>query len=137
MKLFFKLIYVFATATVITSYDTECLKEREGKEEAIDNVGHRSNTPLDHISGDFFLCVWKTTKVMNENGKVDVKNLEKLIAHQLAYVTVVDQPRSVAISKSVRKCDLKPSNVETETAIKVKNCNAKVMSQLYIPIDYD
>ncbi|KAF5288260.1 hypothetical protein FQA39_LY04028 [Lamprigera yunnana] len=138
MKQFFGLIIcLYVVVTITAAPDEKCRKGRENLVEFIAKAATRSNTPLDDITADYFLCAWEALKIMNENGKVNATELEKFIEDQLSYVTTITPERSSVIKKCVSDCDLKPRQVKTETAIIVKNCNAKIMSLLYIPVDYD
>ncbi|KAF5280219.1 hypothetical protein FQA39_LY05353 [Lamprigera yunnana] len=132
MKNIFRVIYLISTFTIIISvYDpyTDCLNGIKVNEEHLHIVAIKNDTALNDTSGDYFLCVWQSTKIVNKAGEVNIKQLDNFIGEEL--MNIMDaQPIRQTIKDKLRKCDLTPSKVHTETAIKIKNCHAKIVTEL-------
>ncbi|KAF5297860.1 hypothetical protein FQR65_LT09885 [Abscondita terminalis] len=125
-----------ATLTVVLGVHdpyTECLNLLNAKEDQLHLIVVQDSTPPSDQSGDYFLCVWKIKNIMDEHGDVNVNNLKDFIKEELNRVADVTPETSKNVSKLFDECDLSVSKVPQETAIKIKNCHAKIMVKVLVP----
>ncbi|KAK4876868.1 hypothetical protein RN001_009374 [Aquatica leii] len=136
MKRNFSIICILSALTsvlcVLDPY-SECLNLLNVNEDELHLIAVQENTSLSDKSGEYFLCVWKMKSIINEDGIVNVDKLKEFIKEELNRVMRVSPYIEKFITDNVDNCDLSSADTHTKTAIKVKNCHAKIMVNVLVP----
>ena len=110
-----------------------CLEKTKLNNNEVYSTLTNEETPLDSKVGPFFLCIWKTKGVMENDGSINMLKLQDFSEAELNRVRDITDDDKRIIKTKLFECNLLPRDKQEETAIKIKNCHMKTVVGIITP----